>query len=89
MFLAYGVQRVDPAGGQLIQTCANGFEGGAVGQDLGGLLQRLVLIGGHQDGVRSAVPGDRDVLAAMRHLVEKFGEAGSELADGNGLGHGR
>jgi hypothetical protein len=67
------VERHDVAGGEVIEAATDRGERVPVGEDLGGLFQRLVLVDGDEHGDGSAAPGDRDVLTTVGHLLEQFG----------------
>ena len=49
-------------------------EGVGIGQDLGGLLQRLVLVDRNQRRGRSAVPGHQNVIAPIADVIEQAAE---------------
>ncbi len=57
-------------------------------EDLGGLLQGLVLVHGDQDCRRTAPPGDDDMLSEIGNAVDDTRERTAQLTNGNGLGHG-
>jgi hypothetical protein len=84
---AYLLERHHVTGGEVIEPAADRRERVLVGEDLGGFLQGLVLVDGHEDRSRTAASGYGHVFAAVGDLVEQLGEVGAELADGHGLGH--
>ena len=84
---AYLLERHHVTGGEVVEPAADRRERVLVGEDLGGFLQGLVLIDGHEDRSRTAASGDGHVFAAVGDLIEQLGETGAELADGHGLGH--
>lgn len=79
------IERCDLTGGQVIEPTPDSDERVLVREDLRGLLQGFVLVDRDEDRGRTAAPSDRDMLAAIGHLVEEIGEVGTELPDGNGL----
>ncbi len=64
-----------------------GGEGVGVGQDLGGLLQRLILVDRHQSRRWGPVAGDQHVVAAIAYIIEQSAEVTAQLAHRDGLGH--
>lgn len=48
-----------------------------VGEDLGGLLQRLVLVDRHQCRSGHSVTGDEDVVTAIAYLVKEAAQIGA------------
>jgi len=60
----------------------------AVGQDLGRLLERFVLVDADEGRFGTSVPGHDHMFAAECDIVEQAREFGPEPSDGNGLRHG-
>ena len=81
------IKRCDLTGGQVIEPTPDRSERVLIREDLGGLLQGLVLVDRNEHRGRSTVPSDRDMLTTVSDLVEQIGEVGTELPDGNGLRH--
>lgn len=64
-------------------------EGVGVGENLGGLLERLVLVDWDQGRRRRPIARDQNVVSAVADVVEQAAEVGAQLAHRNGLGHWR
>lgn len=62
-------------------------EGIRIGEDLGSLLQRLVLINGNQGRRRSSITGHHHVISAITDVVQEAADIAPQLSHGNGLGH--
>lgn len=69
------------------QTRIDGGESLRIGEDLGGLLQRVVLVHGDEHSGRAAAPGDDDVLPAISDLVEQVCEVVAQFPYGDDLAH--
>lgn len=64
-----------------------GSEGIRIGEDLGGLLQSLVLVDRNKSGSGGSIAGDQDVVAPIADIVEQAAEVAAQLSNGNGLCH--
>jgi len=74
----------------LLQVCEPRVDSGesvSIGEDLGGLLEGVVLVDRDEDRGRAAVPSDDDVLTPVDDLVEQLGEGGAQISYTDGLGH--
>ena len=69
MFVTDLIEWDEVVGGQVVEAAADRSEGVLLGEDLGGLFQRFVLVHGDQDRGGAAPSGDGDVLAPVGHLV--------------------
>lgn len=58
-----------------------------VGQNLCGLLERLVLVDRDERGRRPAVSCDEYVVAAIRDVAEQLTQVASKLSNGHGARH--
>ena len=83
------IERRDLTGGQVVEPTPDRRERVLIREDLGGLLQGLVLVDRDQHCRRSAMPRDRDMLTTISDLVEQISEVGAELPDRHGLRHAR
>jgi len=81
------IERRDLTGGQIIEATPNRSERALIRENLGGLLQGLVLVDRDKYRRRSTVPSDRDMLTTVSDLVKQIGEVSTELPDGNSLRH--
>lgn len=68
---------------QLGQSKLEGSHGIRVREDLGGLLERLVLIDRNERRCRPAVPSDENVIPPVGDLAQHLTEMGTELSGGN------
>src|SRR5215218_3108886 len=87
-----GAQRVERDGVAAADVDESGLDRGdgvGVGEDLGGLLERLILVDRHECGRRLAVARHKDVIAAISDIVEQFAQPAAELAHGYVLSHTR
>lgn len=64
-------------------------EGVRIREDLGGLLERLVLVYRNQRRRGGPIAGDKHVITTIADIVEQAAEVAAELSDRNGLGHER
>jgi hypothetical protein len=55
----------------LAEPLLEGGDRGGVGEDLGGLLQGLVLVDRHERCRRNAIAGDQNVVPTIAHLIEE------------------
>lgn len=62
-------------------------DGIRIGEDLGGLLQSLVLVDRNQNGGRSPIAGDQDVISSITDVVQQAAEVAAQLSDGHDLSH--
>ncbi len=62
-------------------------EGFGIGEDLRGLLQRLIFVDRNDRSGWATVTGHEQMLASFRYIVDEATEIAPELADRNGLGH--
>lgn len=81
------VERRYAAGFEIGETALDRANRCGVREDLGRFLQAFVLIDGNDRSSRAPVASNDDVLATIGNLIEKFGELGAKLFDGNGPGH--
>ena len=58
-----------------------------IGENLSGLLQRLVLVYRNQSRGWRPVAGNEHVIAPIAHVVEQAAEVAAQLSHGNGLSH--
>jgi hypothetical protein len=72
----------------LAKAFLDGGERLSVRENLGGLLERLVLVDGNEHGRRAAPPGHDDVLPHVGHAVDEPGEGAAKLSYRNRLSHG-
>lgn len=86
---AQRVERDGVAALEVGQTLFDGVDGVAVGEDLGRLLERLILIDRHERGRWPAIARHEDVIPAISDVVEQFAQAAAKLSHGHVLSHAR
>lgn len=86
-FAAQVVKLHSFAARELVKSCLQCVELSGIGEDLGGLLQRLVLIDRDQRSCRPAIARDYDVITPIGNIAEYLREVDTEVAYPNGLGH--
>jgi hypothetical protein len=73
---------------ELSKTHLQRREGIRIGEDFGGLLQRLVLVYRNQNRRGSPVAGDEHVVPPIADIVEQGAQIAAQLAYWDGLSHG-
>jgi hypothetical protein len=85
--VAQGVERDGVAAVELGQSHLDGSDCAGVGENLGRLLERLVLVDRYECGSGPAVARHEDVVAAISDVVQQFAQPAAELSHGYVLGH--
>lgn len=71
----------------LSQTCLQCRESIGIGENLGGFLQRLVLVDRNKSRSGSAVASHEHMIASIADVVEQAAEVAAQLAHWDGLRH--
>lgn len=72
---------------ELVETCLQCAQGLCVREDLGGLLERLVLVDWHECCRWPSVSRHDYVVASVGYVAENLSQVAPELADRDRLGH--
>lgn len=86
----FGSNLIERMGATRLEVCPTATDIGErlrVRQNLGRLLERLVLVDRYDRRCRTATPSHDDMLTQIRDLIEESSQLRAELTNGNGLGH--